>query len=179
MNLIQINVINELFNERNNNISEITIKYWINCLGLIYNNKIEIKSLELYENTIKDLEKKYNIKLENITMEECKGISDKEIVEKAAICINLCIIPKFYDYKNIEVIQVKDGADYICYGDSYNYIFESKGVNSKYNCPSQAKKASSQLNKSFKIFMAKNLQFGIAGVSCFYNSTQYLIRIQN
>lgn len=179
MNLIKIDVLKELFNERNANISNYTKIYWINCLGLISSKESKISCLDLCETSLKNSVKKLNVILENIIKETCKGVSDKEIVEKAAICLNLCTIPIFFPYSDIEVFQVGDGADYICYGDLNNFIFESKGVNSKYNCPAQSKKASDQINKSFIKFKAIDLRFGIAGVSCFYNNRHYLIRIQN
>lgn len=179
MNLIKIDVLKELFNERNANISDYTKNFWINCLGLISSKESKISYLDLCETSIKNLEKKLNIILENIIKETCKGVSEKDIVEKAAICLNMCTIPIFFAYNDIEVIQVGNGADYICYGELNNFIFESKGVNSKHNCPAQARKASDQINKSFNIFKAIDLRFGIAGVSCFYNNKHYLIRIQN
>jgi len=179
MDYIQIEVSEELFNERNNNISEITKNFMINCLGLINEEDTKITSLDLCENSINNSKIKKNLELNNIMKEECKGISSKVIVEYAAICINLCTIPIHFAYKNIEVIQVGHGSDYICYGNSNNFIFESKGVNSKFNCPAQAKKGLDQIDKSFKIFKSKNIEFGIVGVSCFYENKHYLIEKQN
>ena len=179
MNLIKIDVLKELFNERNANISEITKNFWINCLGLISSKESKISCLDLCETSIENSKKKLNIILENIIKETCKGVSEKDIVENAAICLNMCTIPAFFAYNDIEVIQVGNGADYICYGELNNFIFESKGVNSKYNCPAQAKKGLDQIDKSFKIFKSKNIEFGIVGVSCFYENKHYLIEKQN
>lgn len=179
MGYIQIDVSEELFNERNNNISEFTKNFMINCLGLINGEITKIMSLDLCQNSINDSKIKKIFKLNNIMKEECKGISNKVIVEYAAICINLCTIPIHFAYKNIEVIQVGHGSDYICYGNINNFIFESKGVNSKYNCPTQARKGLDQINKSFKIFRSKNIEFGIVGVSCFYEKKHYLIEKRN
>jgi len=179
MEHINIDVINELFNDRNKNISETTKNHWINCLGLIYkNNNQELSMLSICEKSIKNLKENYTLKLENIIKEDDKGVSDQVIVENAAICVNLCTLPRFYDYKSIEVLQVGEGADYICYNNPHNFIFESKGVNSKYNCPGRAKKGSDQINKAFNIYNSKNIHVGIVGLSCFYNNIHYLINIK-
>ncbi len=176
---IKIDIINKINNNRNDWIAEISKKFFIHCLGLIYDDEFEINFLILSEEKQNDYKTVFKLDLTNFSRNKDFSIPYKNIVENSAICLNLALIPLFFDYEDGMVLKRGEVADYILYSNTGNFTLESKGVTSKYNCPKKILEGKIQIEESFEVFKDSNVNFGIIGESCFYEQVHYLVKIKN
>ncbi|MEJ2252166.1 MAG: hypothetical protein P8Y97_21200 [Candidatus Lokiarchaeota archaeon] len=178
-NTLRINAESEIFNSRNQWLSDISKNKMMTCYALICNEESIIKTLNLCHNSKDNLIKNHNVSIENYRVAIGTGISTHKIVEKSAEFLNFIFIPVFYKYDYGNVLQIGQGADYILHEKEDVFTLESKGVNSKYNCPKKISEGIDQVKKSFRILEDLNITFGLVGESCFYENIQYLIKINN
>ncbi|MHA2297295.1 MAG: hypothetical protein ACXADA_14800 [Candidatus Hodarchaeales archaeon] len=176
--LKKINVNDTIYDKRNNGLSNGLKSLLIECLGYIYARDKKICCYLLYNETVdNDCEKFENIHLTNFELVNNIGIQKPEITEKAAICINLSILPLIFNYSQIEVLRRTYGADYYLTDGKTNVVLEAKGTTLRNGCKAQIKKGKQQILTAFEMINVYSINMGYVGTSCFFEQKHCFIKV--
>lgn len=177
-NDILIDIITAIKNPHNKGLGESFQELIIDCLSLMYSNNHKITS---YSNSSLNVERitSYPIKLEKLNPDITGlGIQEHIVIEYAAICANIVLLPFIHPYQAINTLKRKDGADYICEGKKRHFVLESKGDTTKYNYKTRIKRGEEQVRISFKKIKNKKVLYGLVGLSRFIKEHHYFVKFE-